>query len=125
MNLWLDHDLDAVVCPVNSCPAILKEVVAEVTCTCSYTTLYNSLNYPAGVVPVTKVNLEDIAKTFDPKYFQPGTIHERKLQKSSEKSEGLSVGVQCVSLPFKEELCLRVMRELVDGLKGMRENGVV
>ena len=81
MNLWLDHDLDAVVCPESSSPAMLKDVVADVTITFSYTMLYNSLDYPAVVVPVTKVNLEDVAKTFDSKYFQPGTIYERKLQK--------------------------------------------
>ena len=31
---------------------------------------------------------------------------------SGEESVGLPVAVQCVTLPFREELCLRVMAEL-------------
>ena len=54
----------------------------------------------------SKVNLPNTATELLPPVFQitPG-------------SEGLPVNVQCVGLPFQEELVLRLMKEIELGLK--------
>ncbi|GFR74393.1 fatty-acid amide hydrolase 1-like [Elysia marginata] len=117
LDAWLDMALDAVICPVFPSPAPTREIVKMVTPAGVYCWLYNAVNYPAGVVPVTKVTKEDLDKTFDPTHFQPRNVFEKLLLKSTKGSEGHSIGVQCVALPFKEEMCLRVMRDLAQALE--------
>ncbi|XP_011825164.1 PREDICTED: fatty-acid amide hydrolase 1 [Mandrillus leucophaeus] len=72
------------------------------------------LNAPGkatGVVPVTTVTAEDEAQMEHYRgYF--GDIWDKVLQKGMKKSVGLPVAVQCVALPWQEELCLRFMREV-------------
>lgn len=120
LDAWLDMAIDAVICPVFPSPAPTREVAKMITPAGTYCWLYNAVNYPAGVVPVTKVTKEDLDKTFDTTQFQPRNIYEKLLLKSSRGSEGHSVGVQCVALPYKEELCMRVMRDLSQALRGKR-----
>ncbi|RUS82420.1 hypothetical protein EGW08_009808 [Elysia chlorotica] len=116
MDAWLDMALDAVICPVFPSPAPTRDLVGMVSPAGIYCWLFNAVNYPAGVVPVTQVTKEDLDKTFDPKHFQPRNVYEKLLLKSTKGSEGHSIGVQCVALPYKEELCLRVMRDLTQAL---------
>ncbi|KAK3796930.1 hypothetical protein RRG08_032234 [Elysia crispata] len=116
LDAWLHMALDAVICPVFPSPAPTRDLVNMVTPAGIYCWLYNAVNYPAGVVPVTQVTKEDLDKTFDPKHYQPCTMYEKILLKSTKGSEGHSIGVQCVTLPYKEELCLRVMKDLTQAL---------
>ncbi|XP_005108181.3 fatty-acid amide hydrolase 1 [Aplysia californica] len=118
-QLWRDHKLDAVICPVFPSPPVLKEIMLRVSSISTYCRLFNSLNYPAGVIPVTKVTQEDLDRAADPDVFSPDTEMEKLLLESSRNAQGLSVGVQCAALPFQEEKCLRVMRELEKGLGKM------
>ncbi|GFO03927.1 fatty-acid amide hydrolase 1-like [Plakobranchus ocellatus] len=113
---WQSLDLDAVICPVFPGPAPTRDIAGLMTPAGTYCWLYNSLNYPSGVVPVTKVTQEDVDKAFDPKVFKPQNVYEKLLLKSAKGSQGLSVGVQCVGLPHREEMCLRVMRDLTQAL---------
>lgn len=50
------------------------------------------------------------------------TIHVPLLQYFSSDTGGLPVTVQCVTLPYQEELCLRVMKDLETGL-ATRQSG--
>ena len=79
--------------------------------------IYNVLNFPAGSLPVTKVTADDVIKMAD--YPTHDHTH-RMIKKGMDGTEGLIVNVQVATLPWEEELCLRVMKELEDVLKFKR-----
>uniref|UniRef100_A0A9L0SQ73 Fatty-acid amide hydrolase 1 n=2 Tax=Equus TaxID=9789 RepID=A0A9L0SQ73_HORSE len=107
---WRALDLDVLLTPMLG-PAMDLNAPGRATGAVSYTLLYNCLNFPAGVVPVTTVTAEDEAQMEHYRgYF--GDIWDKVLQKAMKKSVGLPVAVQCVALPWQEELCLRFMREV-------------
>ncbi|XP_006899039.1 PREDICTED: fatty-acid amide hydrolase 1-like [Elephantulus edwardii] len=107
---WRALDLDVLLTPMLS-PALDLNTPGRATGAVSYTLLYNCLDFPAGVLPVTSVTTEDEAQMEHYKgYF--GDIWDWILRKGMKKSVGLPVAVQCVALPWQEELCLRFMREV-------------
>uniref|UniRef100_A0A914X6H3 Amidase domain-containing protein n=1 Tax=Plectus sambesii TaxID=2011161 RepID=A0A914X6H3_9BILA len=75
--------------------------------------LFNLLDYPAGVVPVGHVTDEDDAalQSF-PEGFNGTNLLYALIKKAAAKSRGLPLAVQIVTLPFREELCLRLMKEV-------------
>ncbi|XP_064649752.1 fatty-acid amide hydrolase 1-like [Lineus longissimus] len=111
---WQNNRLDAVICPGFSTPALPKDKRTVVTIV-NYTALYNILDFTAGSLPVTRVTAEDDDKLND--YPCRDAIH-KLVKKLSANSESLPVNVQCVTLPWQEELCLRVMMEIETALKG-------
>ncbi|XP_021540118.1 LOW QUALITY PROTEIN: fatty-acid amide hydrolase 1-like [Neomonachus schauinslandi] len=77
----------------------------------SYWSLYNVLNFPAGMVPVTAVTLQDEEElAFYKGYY--GDSCDKSFREAVQGSVGLPVAVQCVALPWEEELCLRFMKEV-------------
>ncbi|KAK1795849.1 hypothetical protein P4O66_009872 [Electrophorus voltai] len=80
----------------------------------SYTVMYNLLNFPAGVVPVTTVTADDEAQMnrYRGNFADIWDKLFLKKQEAVQDSVGLPVAVQCVSLPWQDELCLRFMREV-------------
>uniref|UniRef100_A0A8C6ZSN7 Fatty-acid amide hydrolase 1 n=1 Tax=Nothoprocta perdicaria TaxID=30464 RepID=A0A8C6ZSN7_NOTPE len=112
---WKNLDLDVVLCPVLG-PA-LHRLPGFLTLSPSFpdalssTMLYNILNFPVGVVPVTKVTEADEEQL----QLYSGYLDEpwdKGLRKAVEGAVGLPVAVQCVALPWQEELCLRFMKEV-------------
>ena len=75
--------------------------------------IYNVLNFPAGSLPVTKVTSDDVIKMAD--YPTHDRTH-RMIKRGMKGSEGLIVNVQVATLPWEEELCLRVMKELEEAV---------
>ncbi|KAL3831810.1 hypothetical protein ACJMK2_023513 [Sinanodonta woodiana] len=113
LSLWRSLELDALICPGFAFPAVPNGEVFNVLGGVTYTTLYNLLDYPAGTVPVTKVTKEDEAEMKD---YPTRTRYERFIKKYfSEGTVGLPLGVQCVGLPYQEELVLRVMKMVENG----------
>lgn len=55
-DAWQAADLDLVLCPPHPLPAVPHDSFGDISFGCCYTALYNLLDYPAGVVPVTAVN---------------------------------------------------------------------
>uniref|UniRef100_A0A8C9P5F4 Fatty-acid amide hydrolase 1 n=1 Tax=Spermophilus dauricus TaxID=99837 RepID=A0A8C9P5F4_SPEDA len=107
---WKALDLDVLLTPMLG-PALNLNAPGRATGAISYTVLYNCLDFPAGVVPVTTVTAEDEAQMEHYKgYF--GDIWDKVLKKAMKNSVGLPVAVQCVALPWQEEMCLRFMREV-------------
>ncbi|KAI5938104.1 fatty-acid amide hydrolase 1 [Manis javanica] len=107
---WRALDLDVLLTPMLG-PALDLNAPGRATGAVSYTVLYNCLDFPAGVVPVTTVTAEDEAQMEHYRgYF--GDMWDKVLQKAMRNSVGLPVAVQCVALPWQEELCLRFMREV-------------
>ncbi|KAK3557338.1 hypothetical protein QTP70_026583 [Hemibagrus guttatus] len=107
---WEKLELDVVICPILG-PAINFTYSGRLTSGTSYTALYNVLNFPVGVVPITKVTAEDEDQL---RHYKGtfGGYADKLLIKALQDGVGLPLAVQCVSLPWQDELCLRLMREL-------------
>ncbi|XP_046353539.2 fatty-acid amide hydrolase 1-like isoform X1 [Haliotis rufescens] len=113
---WNKQDLDAVICPVYPCPAVVLKSAGRLTAGGSYCALYNVLRYSAGSVPVTTVTEADVQEVADPEVYPATTLLEKLTKQGSKGSQGLPVSVQCVCLPYHEEQVLRVMRDVERGL---------
>ncbi|CAK8674012.1 unnamed protein product [Clavelina lepadiformis] len=111
LHQWTAAGLDAIICPPFPVVAGPKGTMDNMSTFMSYTVLYNLLNYPGGVVPVTKVSHADIESLEDHQghYGDPWDIVIKTMNKDS---LGMPVGVQCVALPWQDEICLRVMKEV-------------
>ena len=72
-----------------------------------FTIAATHLTFPCGAVPVTVVREDE--QTYQP---QKGDIVGKAIAAAVSGSAGLPIGVQIASLPFRDELCLRLMREL-------------
>jgi fatty acid amide hydrolase len=65
------------------------------------------LAFPTGVVPVTVVREDE--QTYE---ATKGDIVAKAIAEAVAGSAGLPVGVQVSAMPFRDELCLRLMREM-------------
>ncbi|XP_074122141.1 fatty-acid amide hydrolase 1-like [Sminthopsis crassicaudata] len=107
---WKEKNLDVLLTPMLS-PALTINYPGKATGAVSYTMLYNCLDFPAGAVPVSKVTPEDEKEL--PKFKgYLGDMWDVQLHKGLKNGVGMPVAVQCVALPWQEELCLRFMREV-------------
>ncbi|XP_077189995.1 fatty-acid amide hydrolase 1-like [Paroedura picta] len=107
---WKRLNLDVMLCPALG-PAFKIGFPGKYSVGSSFTILYNVLDCPAGVVPVTTVTEKDEEdlKTLRGHY---NDIWDRTFMKAVEGAVGLPVAVQCVALPWQDELCLRFMKEV-------------
>ncbi|NXN26575.1 FAAH1 hydrolase, partial [Nycticryphes semicollaris] len=107
---WRELQLDVVLCPVLG-PAFTIGYPGKLLTAISSTMLYNVLNFPAGVVPVSTVTEadEEELKLYRGCCDDPW---DRTLKQAVAGAVGLPVAVQCVALPWREELCLRLMKEV-------------
>jgi fatty acid amide hydrolase len=84
--------LDAAICPAYPVPAVLHGTSGDVVRGQSYTSLWNLLGYPAGVVPVTTVTPAE-----DP------------------NAAGLPVGAQVAGREWREDAVLGLMHAIGGG----------
>ncbi|XP_061593608.1 vitamin D3 hydroxylase-associated protein-like [Cololabis saira] len=107
---WRRCNIDVLLCPVIG-PAYNFLYCGQLTSVLSFTMLYNVLNFPAGVVPVSTVTVEDEEEL---KHFKGNyqDTWDKLFKEAVTGAEGLPVGVQCVALPWQDELCLRFMKEV-------------
>ncbi|CAI9725356.1 Hypothetical predicted protein [Octopus vulgaris] len=103
--------LDALICPVMSSIALLIKC-PNFGRFPSYSLLYNLLNYPGVSMPITKVTEEDVKAT-----YKARSLTEYLVKKSIPGSVGLPVNVQIMVPTYKDELALRIMKELDSELK--------
>ncbi|NXG97843.1 FAAH1 hydrolase, partial [Loxia leucoptera] len=110
ISQWQELQLDVVLCPVLG-PAFTMGYPRKLLAAISSTMLYNVLNFPAGVVPVSTVTEEDEEEL---KLYQGccDDPWDRTLKQAVSGAVGMPVAVQCVALPWQEELCLRFMKEV-------------
>ncbi|XP_074858724.1 fatty-acid amide hydrolase 1-like [Carettochelys insculpta] len=107
---WSRLDLDVMLCPALG-PAFQIGFPGKTSVSTSYSILYNYLDFPAGVVPVTTVTEEDEEELKNNKRYCNNLWDEAFVQ-AIQGAVGLPVAVQCVALPWQEELCLRFMKEV-------------
>ncbi len=104
----LDQDeggpFDVILCPVCSLPAFTHGASRDLSTAGAYTTLYNVLGYPAGVVPFTRVGADEQVGRGPSR-----DLAEKAALKVETGSAGLPVGVQVVARPWREHVALAVM----------------
>ncbi|MEE6495395.1 hypothetical protein FKM82_002034 [Ascaphus truei] len=107
---WKKLNLDVLLCPMLG-PAFNIGGPGKLFAGFCFTMLFNILNFPAGVLPVTTVTSEDEEelKHYKGYYNDPW---DKEIIKGMEGGVGLPVAVQCVALPWQEEQCLRLMKEV-------------
>ncbi len=93
-------------------PAIKHDTFATTNIQSIYTSMYNFLNFPAGVLPITKVKENE-------QYYKSkiNDFITRDLDKIMKGSKGLPVGVQVVALPWNDELLIEVMKLIENGVE--------
>ncbi|XP_078657284.1 vitamin D3 hydroxylase-associated protein-like [Branchiostoma floridae x Branchiostoma belcheri] len=111
LTAWEEADIDVLLCPAFPIPAFKLQGAPALSETTSYTFIFNLLDFPAGVVPVTKVTEED-DRLLDDYVGSNNDLFDRYLRQVTKGAVGLPVAVQCVALPWQEEICLRLMKEV-------------
>lgn len=112
-DAWAAADLDAVICPPHATPAMSHRQSGDFALALSYPFRYSLLDFPAGVVPVTRVRADDVTAPL------PGADRiEQKQATIDRESVGLPVGVQVVARPWREDVALAVMRAIETAARG-------
>ncbi|XP_043554917.1 fatty-acid amide hydrolase 1 isoform X1 [Chiloscyllium plagiosum] len=110
IDAWKSAELDVLICPALG-PALTVGYAGKVTATASYKIIFNLLNFPAGVVPVSTVTEQD-EEDLKSYVGYCNDLWDRTFKKGVSGAVGLPLAVQCVALPWQDELCLRLMREV-------------
>ena len=102
---WKEAGIDVLLCPGLAVPAFPHGLSVKLNQACSYTFVWNNLNFPAGVLPVGTVQAGEEA--YVERTFRDG--FSKVAVKACKGSAGLPVSVQVVAPPWCEELCLGAM----------------
>ncbi|XP_066986117.1 fatty acid amide hydrolase 1-like [Macrobrachium rosenbergii] len=114
LNSWKSQHLDIVLCPAFSMPAPPPSYPAKIMAAFITTCLYNLLDFPAGVVPVTRENEEDQVKL---QHYPTNDLMFQLVKEATTGAVGMPIGVQIVGLPWQEEMVCRGMMEVERALK--------
>lgn len=96
--------VDVILCPPCALPAFTHGASTDLLTAGAYACLYNLLGYPAGVVPVSRVQVaEQTCRTASLDRITRVAI------RVEQGSVGLPVGVQVVARPWREDLVLASM----------------
>lgn len=98
---------DAIICPPDGLPALRHGSSFILANAMSYSSLFNLLGMPAGVVAATRVR--DGEESDRPSSID---VVERAARKVETGSAGLPVGVQVVSRHWREDIALSIMSAL-------------
>jgi fatty acid amide hydrolase len=101
-----ESGVDVLLCPAHATPAVPHMRSAEFQIAGSYSMLYNVVQFPAGVVPITTVRKGETTRG------PGGDRFDATARIVDAASEGLPVGVQVAAPPFRDELVLAVMRAI-------------
>jgi fatty acid amide hydrolase len=112
LTTWDRGGLDALVCPPHATPALPHGASRDFSLGGALCMRFNLLNFPAGVVPVTRVRVEEQLRA------NPKGRLEQAAARVDAGSAGLPVGVQIVARPWREDVCLRLMAAVEAGVRG-------
>ncbi|KAJ3328075.1 hypothetical protein HDU93_001675 [Gonapodya sp. JEL0774] len=115
--------MDAIICEVQTLPAVPEWKSLEAPCNFTGTVLYNILDYPGGSIPVTTVDPSiDGPYTTKPRWTGEAMVH-KVWNENRNTMKGAPVGVQVVGRRREEEKTLEVMEEVERCLKVVAERG--
>ncbi|MFS8064978.1 MAG: amidase [Byssovorax sp.] len=108
LDAMAEAGIDLLLCPVYATPAIPHGVSKDFTMGGTPSMLWNAVQFPAGVVPVTRVTRAETVRE------SPRDRLEKRAAEVDAKSEGLPVGVQVVGRPWEEDRVLAAMIAIED-----------
>lgn len=103
--------VDVVLCPPHATPALPHLGARDFALAGSPSMLWNLVQFPAGVVPVTRVRPDEARRD------HPRDRLETLAARVDERSTGLPVGVQVVARPWREDLVLAAMQAIEDEVR--------
>lgn len=104
-DAWNAQELDAVLMPPHVLPAMPLGTSGDLSLTLSYMFRYVMLNFPAGIVPVTRVRADETSWEGP----RPLDSLSRRCAEVLRGAAGLPVGVQIAARPYREDVALAVM----------------
>lgn len=111
--------IDVLLAPPFATPALPHGGSRDFVLAGSFSMLWNHVQFPAGVVPITRVRPEETER------LSPHGRLERHAARVDAKSAGLPVGVQVIGRPWDDARVLSVMQAIEDGTKGDPERPLV
>ncbi|KZS94601.1 amidase signature enzyme [Sistotremastrum niveocremeum HHB9708] len=127
--VWDHHAFDGIIAPVQASPALPHEASTTLSPLAVATFLYNLLDLPVGIVPVTRVDPSKDKVTeewtngpghgspiFEENLFAKETVY------NVEKMKGLPIGIQVVGKKWEDEKVIAMM-DVVDKALGPRGFG--
>ena len=111
-----EKELDGFICPAHAIGPLPLGTAASLTASASYTAVFNLLNMPAGVVPVTRATEEDEASL---DAYPHRDLWGMATKRHARGMAGLPMTVQCVTLPWQDEECVAIMSEVESSLRKM------
>jgi len=129
-EVWSRNNLDGIIAPVQASPALPHKATTTLSPLASGTILYNVIDSPCGVVPVTRVDPDKDRLTEEwttgtghgSKILEQGLYTKSPLIYNPEAMKGLPVGVQVVGKSWEEEKVVAMMK-VVDEALGPRGFG--
>ncbi|OIP44576.1 MAG: hypothetical protein AUK47_00730 [Deltaproteobacteria bacterium CG2_30_63_29] len=113
LDAWNRNDIDALLCPPHVVAALPHRESGDFTLSVVSEFRWTLLNFPAGVIPVTKVRANEVGRY----PYAKGDRVQRKVAAMEALSVGLPVGVQIVARPYAEDRLLAVMCAVQDGVR--------
>lgn len=110
---WRRERIDALICPPHVVPALGHRESGDFTLSLGAEFRWTLLNFPAGVVPVTRARPDEVGR-----YTPNRDRVEKKVASIDRESAGLPVGVQVIARPYHEHVLLAVMRAIHEGVRG-------
>jgi fatty acid amide hydrolase len=112
LSAWADAHIDVLLGPVHATPALPHFGSKDFALAGSPSMVWNVVQFPAGVVPVTRVRIDEARRD------APKDGLEKKAAAVDAGSVGLPVGVQVVARPWQDELVLAAMIGIEERLRG-------
>ncbi|VDL75786.1 unnamed protein product [Nippostrongylus brasiliensis] len=110
-----EQNLDALLCPPQVMTAPKHNVPARLFAGCNYTAVFNLLDFGAGVVKTTSVTADDDRRLIEE--YPESDPWYRLVKESSKGCVGYPVTVQVAAPPYKEEIVLRILRDIEIAVK--------
>ncbi|KAL4456459.1 hypothetical protein ABPG74_000566 [Tetrahymena malaccensis] len=111
--------IDAIVTPGQPLPAFGHGLSPQFIIFGSvYTHIWNTLNFSAGVLPITTV--QENEQTYDNCKHNDNIT--KLIQKHIKNTAGLPVSAQVVTFPYEEELCLNLMKQIEEKVNFYQNN---
>ena len=107
IKIYQENDYDAIISPVAPFPALKHGHSNDLFSFFTYDFVFNYLDFPAGVIPVSK-SMKVINKYDD----GINDLMTKKIRENLEGCENLPVGIQISTLTNQDESCLAMMEKI-------------
>jgi fatty acid amide hydrolase len=110
---WNEFNLDGIIMAGTSSPALKHGYGKDLFVTLAESVFSNVMNLPSGAVPVTVVKSSEDHYTRERSGIH-WDVFSQKMAENMQGSRDLPIGVQVCTLPFEDEKCLSIMRQIAE-----------